>query len=206
MSTKDRLAQPLGEVMFSMRAIRRIKPDPVPDEDIRAILEAAIQAPSASNRQPWHFLVVRDAEQRRKFGEIYRRAWWAKRHDAGIKGPEDIPEHDRVARSAMRLADEFGQVPAIILVCATSPSVIDMTSVIPATQNLLLAARSLGLGATITNLHPSVNDEVRDLFGMPEEARVIYAVPVGYPRGQFGPVTRKPFEEVVSADRWGDAF
>ena len=89
---RGRLSEPLGEIMFSMRAIRRLKPDPVPDEDIRTVLEAAVQAPSPSNRQAWHFLVVRDAEQRRRFGEIYRRAWWAKRKDAGINGPEDIPE------------------------------------------------------------------------------------------------------------------
>lgn len=207
MSTTDntaaRLSTPLGEVMFSMRAIRRLKPDPVPEEDLRALVEAAIQAPSPSNRQAWHFLVVRDAEQRRRFGEIYRRAWWAKRADAGIRGPEDIPAEDRVAQSAMRLADEFGAVPAVILVCAVSPSVIDLTGVIPATQNLLLAARALGLGATITNLHPSVEADVRELFGMPESARVIYAIPVGYPRGNFGPVSRKPLAEVASLDRWG---
>ncbi|MCK9487064.1 MAG: nitroreductase family protein [Dehalococcoidia bacterium] len=202
-ATEDRLSMPLGEVMFGMRAIRRLKPDPVADEDIRSLIEAAIQAPSPSNRQPWHFLVVRDAEQRRRFGEIYRRAWWAKRADAGIHGPEDIPAEDRVARSAMRMADEFGQAPAVILVCATSPSVIDMTGVIPATQNLLLAARALGLGATITNMHPSVVDDVRALFDMPEGARVIYAVPVGYPRGKFGPVSRKPLAEATSQDRWG---
>ena len=103
----------------------------------------------------------------------------------------------------MRLADHFGEAPVVILVCATSDSVIDMTGAIPATQNLLLAARALGLGGTITNLHPSVNDEVRELFGMPEQARVIYAVPLGYPRGNFGPVTRKPVEQVASLDRWG---
>ncbi len=204
MSARDHLREPLGDVMFSMRAIRRFKPDPVSDEDIRTLLEAAIQGPSPSNRQAWHFLVVRDAEQRRKFGEIYRRAWWAKRKDAGINGPEDIPEADRVARSAMRLADDFGAVPAVILVCATTPTVLDMTGAIPATQNLLLAARALGLGATITNLHPSVEQEVRDLFAMPEGARVVYAVPVGYPRGKFGPVTRKPLEDVASRDRWGE--
>ncbi len=206
MDTADRLSIPLGEAMFSMRAIRRLKPAPVADEDVLALLEAARQAPSASNRQPWHFLVVRDAEQRRRLGEVYRRAWWAKRADAGIKGPEDIPAEDKVARSAMRLADEFGNVPVVVLVCATSPSVIDMTSVIPATQNLLLAARALGLGGTITNLHPSVNDEVREIFGMPEEARVVYAIPIGYPRGNFGPVTRKPLADVASLDRWGEAL
>jgi len=203
MNPTDRFSMPLGEAMFSMRAIRRLKPDPVPEQDIRDILEAATRAPSPSNRQAWHFIVVRDAEQRRRFGEIYHRAWWAKRKDAGILKPEDIPADDGPAQAAMRLADHFGEAPVVILVCATSDSVIDMTGAIPATQNLLLAARALGLGGTITNLHPSVNDEVRELFGMPEKARVIYAVPLGYPRGNFGPVTRKPVEQVASLDRWG---
>lgn len=206
MEPAERFSMPLGEVMFSMRAIRRLKSDPVPDEDIRDILLAATRAPSGSNKQPWHFLVVRDAEQRRRFGEIYREAWWAKRRDAGILKPEDIPAEDRVARSAMRLADEFGSVPVVILVCATSEGVGDMASVIPATQNLLLAARALGLGATITSLHPSVEGRVKELFAMPDGVKVIYAVPVGYPRGRFGPVTRKPLSEVVSVDRWDTAL
>lgn len=203
MSTADRLSMPLGEAMFSMRAIRRLRPDPVSEEDIRDILEAARQAPSGSNRQPWHFLVVRGDEQRAKLGAIYREAWWSKRRDVGINSPEDIPEEDKVARSAMRLADHFGESPVVILVCSTSGAPVDTTGVIPATQNILLAARALGIGATITSLHPSVQAEVRELFGMPEEAQVVYCVPVGYPQGNFGPVSRKPLSEVASQDRWG---
>lgn len=203
MDPSERFSIPLGEAMFTMRAIRRQRPDPIPLEDIRDILEAATRAPSGANRQPWHFLVVQDAEQRQRLGEIYRRAWWAKRNDVGIFKPEDIPAEDRVKQSAMALADSFGTSPVVVLVCALTPEVGDMASVIPATQNLLLAARALGIGGSITSLHPSVNDEVRELFGMPEEARVIYSIPLGYPQGRFGPVTRKPLSEVVSLDRWG---
>ena len=200
----ERFAMPLGEAMFSLRAIRRFKPDPVPDADVRDLLAAATRAPSPSNLQPWHFVVVRDPEQRRRLGEIYHRAWWAKRADAGIHGPQDIPADDRVARAAMRFADEFASVPVVILVCATAPGGLGTTGVIPATQNLLLAARALGLGATITNLHPSVDDDIRALFALPEAAHVVYCVPVGYPRGRFGPVSRRPLDAVVSLDRWGE--
>lgn len=204
MNPGERFSMPLGEVMFSMRAIRRLKPDPVPDKDIRDILEAATRAPSGSNRQPWHFIVVRDPEQRRRFGDVYRKAWWAKRNDAGIFKPEDIPADDKVGQSALKLASEFGTSPVVILVCTVGETIGDMASVIPATQNLLLAARALGLGATITNLHPSTDADVKTLFGMPDGTKVIYCIPVGYPRGKFGSVTRKPLSEVVSLDRWGD--
>jgi len=117
MSTAARLTMPLGEAIFSLRAIRRLKADPIPDADLRDILEAAIRAPNGGNTQPWHFVVVKDAAQRAQLGTLYHAAWWAKRRDAGIHGPEDLPLH---YQPAMRLADKFGQVPVMILVCATS--------------------------------------------------------------------------------------
>ena len=91
MPTADRLTIPLGEAIFSLRAIRRLKPDPIPDADLRDILEAAIRAPNGGNAQPWHFVVVKDAALRAQLGTLYHEAWWAKRHDAGIRGPEDLP-------------------------------------------------------------------------------------------------------------------
>ena len=94
----------------------------------------------------------------------------------------------------MRLADEIGQAPVIVLVCATAKGAGAMGSVIPSVQNLLLAARSLGIGGTITTLHAQVADRVHQLLGIPDSAQVVYCVPMGYPRGAFGPVTRKaPF-------------
>ena len=87
MSTANRLTMPLGEAIFSLRAIRRLKPDPIPDADLRDILEAAIRAPNGGNTQPWHFVVVKDAAMRAQLGTLYHEAWWAKRRDAGIQGP-----------------------------------------------------------------------------------------------------------------------
>lgn len=203
MDARDRLAMSLGEAIFSLRAIRRVRPDPIPEEDLRDILTAAIQAPNGGNAQPWHFLVIRDPEVRARFGELYREAWWAKRADEGIGGPDDIDRSNAVSVSAMRLADEFGEAPAIVLVCATAPGAGSMGSVIPAVENLLLAARGLGVGGTITTLHASVDQRVKALLDIPGGVRIVYAVRLGYPRGSFGPVTRKPLAEVASADRWG---
>jgi nitroreductase len=200
MTTASRLSIPLGEAIFSLRAIRRLKPDPIPDADIRDILEAAIRAPNGGNAQQWHFLVVKEAGLRAQLGTLYHEAWWAKRRDAGIQGPEDLP---RNYHAAMRMADEIGQVPVMILVCATVKGVGPMASVIPAVQNLLLAARALGIGGTITTLHPQVEERVHALFGIPDTAQVVYCIPLGYPRGRFGPNQRKPLTEVCSYDHWG---
>ena len=205
MDADERFPMPLGEAMFSMRAIRRLRPEPIAETDLRDILTAATQAPSGNNSQPWHFLVVQDPGQRARMGELYHEAWWAKRRDAGVQGPEDLPETDRIARSAMRLAGEIGDAPVIVLVCALAEGASPMASVIPATQNLLLAARALGIGGTITTLHPIVNDRVHALFDIPETAQVVYCVPLGYPRGRFGPLRRKPVQEVTSLERWGAA-
>ena len=203
MTTTSRLSLPLGDAIFSLRAIRRLKPDPIPDQDLRDILEAGIHAPNGGNQQQWHFLVVKDAEKRAQLGRLYREAWWAKRRDAGIRGPEDIPLENRVSRSAMRLADEIGSAPVLVLLCATAPGPGPSASVIPAAQNMLLVGRALGIGGTITTLHPEVEGRVHGLFGIPDSARVVYCIPLGYPRGSFGPTSRKPLAEVSSGDQWG---
>ena len=200
-TTADRLNMPLGEAIFSLRAIRRQRPDPIPEEDLRAVLEASIRAPNGGNEQPWRFLVVRDAELRSTLGELYREAWWAKRRDEGIMGPEDLPD-TQVRRSAARFADEIGNSPVIVLLCATARGAGAANSVVPAAQNLLLAARSLGIGSTITTLHASIEERVHALFGIPDDAQVVYCMPFGYPRGRFGPTTRKPLGEVSALDHW----
>ena len=202
MTTASRLSMPLGEAILTLRAIRRLKPDSIPDADLQDILEAAIHAPNGGNSQPWHFVVVKDAGLRGQFGQLYREAWWAKRKMEGIQGPEDIPASDVIHQSAMRLADEMGQAPVIILVCATAKGPYAMSSVIPSVQNLLLAARSLGIGGTITSLHPQVEERVHQLFGIPATAQVVYCVPLGYPRGGFGPTQRRGLSEVCSLDHW----
>ena len=206
MNPSERFSMSLGEAIFSVRAIRRVKADPIPEEDLRDMLLAATRAPSGGNGQPWHFLVVRDAEQRRRFGELYREAWWAKRADQGIHGPEDLDSSNYPMGSAMRLADEIAEAPAIVLVCSTEQGAGAMGSVIPAVQNMLLAGRALGIGGTITTLHSVVDERVKAMFEIPSTAQIVYCLPLGYPKGSFGEVTRKPLDEVVSGERWGEAF
>ena len=203
MSTDNRLTMPLGEAIFSLRAIRRLKPDPIPDADLRDILEAAIRAPNGGNSQRWHFIVVQDASLRGQLSKLYHEAWWAKRRDQGIHGPENIAPTDRNRQSAMRMANEIGNAPVMILLCTTGRGPEAAASVIPAVQNLLLAARAVGVGGTITRLHPQVEEQVHALFGIPPTAQVVYCIPLGYPQGRFGPNQRKPLTEVCSLDRWG---
>jgi nitroreductase len=150
-------------------------------------------------------VVLKDPELRAKLADLYHEAWWAKRRDEGINGPEDIPPGRNPRRSAMRLANEISQAPVIVLLCATAKGAGAAASVIPAAQNLLLAARALGVGGTITTLHAQVDDRVHELLGIPETAQVVYCLPLGYPRGTFGSVQRKPLSEVCSYDGWGNA-
>lgn len=207
MTTEERLnAIPLGEAMFTQRAIRRFKPDPIPDDVLEDIMQATIRAPNGGNNQQWRFILVKDAALRGKLAALYREAWWAKRADAGIMGPEDIPPGKSSMRSAMRMADEIGIAPVMALVCATSQGAQAAGSVIPSAQNMLLAARAFGVGGTIATLHPVVEQRVHELFGIPDAAQVVYCMPLGYPRGEFGPVQRKPLPEVCAVDGWGNAY
>jgi nitroreductase len=202
---ESRLAMPVGEAMWSQRAIRRYKPDPIPEVDLRLILEAAIKAPSGGNQQWARFLLVTDRAQLREFGKLYHEAWWAKRRDGeGWTKPEDLPPGKNVSRSAMRLADEIGEAPAIVFVLAKKPG--PANSVITCAQNLMLAARSLGIGSVPTTLHPQVMDRFNTMFGIPENVDFHFCIPLGYPRGRFGPVNRKPLEELAYQGMWGRAI
>ena len=196
----ERLDMTLGQAIYSLRAIRRHRTDPIPDEDINTILDAAIQAPNGANMQLWHFLVVTDEDLRREFAPLYKEAWWAKRHASGFHTPEDLPD---VYKSPMRLADEIGDSPALVFVCTTVTGLEAANSIIPSVQNLLLAARCLGIGSTITTLHPTVEERVHALFDIPDTAQIVYCLPLGYPRGNFGPVTRQPLDAVSSHNKWG---
>src|SRR3954454_2816114 len=197
----ERLSMPLGEAMFSQRAIRRFTAQPISTEDIELMLEAASKAPNGGNSQIARFLVVRDPERIRQFGAIYRRAWWSKRKDdEGWSGPEDVPPGNTRHVSAMRLADEMQSVPCVIFALSVPPSYPE--SVFPSTQNLMLAARALGIGSVPTRLHPTVMDEFRALFRVPQEVTLHFAIPMGYPRGRFGATQRRPISETTFWETW----
>ena len=193
------LGMSIGEAMFTQRAIRRLKPDPVSEEDLKTLMDAASKAPSSRNSQSARFLVVRDRDRLRRFGELYREAWWAKR-PAGWT-PEGVPEGD-LHLSAMRLADAMKDAPLVVLAVSTSPG--QANSVLPAVQNLMLAARALGIGSVLTTLHAQVADRIHELFKIPPEAEVHCCIPLGYPEGRFGTTTRRPTSETTYYEEWGN--
>jgi nitroreductase len=202
----QRLDMPVGEAMFTQRSIRRFRPDPLPVADLRLLLEAAVRAPNGGNRQIARFLVVTDREKIAAFGTLYHEAWWAKRRDEhGWTRPADIPPEATNYRAAMQLADHMREVPCVVLALAAPPGWAN--SVIPACQNLMLAARALGIGSIPTTLHPSVMDRVYALFGIPAELGFHFCIPLGYPAAgaRFGGSRRRPTAETVWLDRWGGA-
>ena len=197
------LDMPIGEAMFTQRAIRRLDPErPLSDTHLEIVLDAASKAPSGGNTQPARFLVVRDRDRIREFGKLYHEAWWAKRRDElGWTGKDDIPP-DSVYRMASLLADEMGNAPVVVLALSVGGGRM-AHSVFPSVQNLLLAARALGIGSVLTTLHPEVMERVYAMFGIPAEVEFHCCIPLGYPRGRFGPTSRFPTSDTTSWERWG---
>jgi nitroreductase len=199
----------LFEAIDTLRSLRHLKPDPVPEAALRRILEAAIKAPSGMNAQPWNFVVVRDPDLRRRIGEVYRRSF-LEVYGEGQPATRNLTSADqRVRASATYLADHMGEAPVLLFVCLRHaydqpPERRAYSSVFPAVQNILLAARGLGLGATLTSLHKRHEGEVKALLGAPDHVETVAMIPIGYPaRGRFGAPPRRPVEEVTYADRWG---
>lgn len=194
------------EAIRTCRAMRHFRPDPVDEETVRTLLELATCAPSPGNSQGWDFVVVREEPVRGSLAAMLR---------DGVRpllpSPDQAPDaaRRRLLTSAHHLVDHVLEVPVWILVCgrpvypASSPSVDWIgAAVYPAAQNLLLAARGLGLGATFTTWHMPSDKAVRDLLGIPHDARIAVTIPLGWPAKPFGPVRRRPLEDVVHWGRW----
>jgi nitroreductase len=201
----------LFEAMSTQRAIRRLKPDPVPDSAVRQILTSATHAPSGGNRQSWSFLVVRDPAKRARLGELYRESWAEvlklPYYAAAAKEPPESAA-GRLLRSARHLSEHLGEAPVLILACiavdsGTSPTITTGASIYPAVQNLMLAARALGIGTCLTTIHKFRDAQVKELLGIPAHVETAALIPLGYPRGKFSAAARKPVGEVAYADRWG---
>ncbi len=202
--SSDGLTMPLGEAMFTQRSVRKFRPDPIPNEHIRLILEAAVKAPNGGNRQPGRFLVVTDRDKVREFGRLYHEAWWAKRKDEkGWTGPADIPPEEKTYRAASELADTIGNVPCIVFAFAEPGGAAN--SVIPACQNLMLAAHALGIGSIPTTLHPQVMARFYAQFGIPKDVSFHFCIPLGYPAVKYGPSRRKPISETTHWNGWTGA-
>jgi nitroreductase len=200
----DELDMPVGMAMFTQRAIRRYDPTrPISDEVLETVLDAASKAPSGGNTQPARLVILRDRSIIEEFGVLYHEAWWAKRRDQfGWEPGHEIPA-DSPFRMAALLAEEMTAAPVVVL-AYTPPGVPDgALSVLPGVQNLMLAARALGVGSVLTTLHPQVMARVNELVGVPDGAEFHCCVPLGYPRGDFGPTQRRPTADTTFWNRWG---
>jgi nitroreductase len=202
----------LFEIIRTTRSMRRLKSDPVPNELIRKILEAGVCAPSGGNMQRWHFLVVRDPKVKQTVGAYYKRAWdeqVAPRYRAGEPAPGTSRERfERMLAAAEHLANHIHEAPVWIVPCleAGTPTRTSGSSIYPAVQNMLLAARALGLGATLTTLYLNFEKEAEAALGLPLNVHSYALLPIGYPMGRFGPVHRVPLADVVYEDRWGQPY
>ncbi len=203
----------LLEGMATTRAIRRYRPEPIPDDDLGRMLWHATRAPSGSNRQPFRFLVLRDGPAAREakaiLGAGFRAAWDAKEAADGYtagSGADTGSPKARMAATMRHFVDHIEQVPAIVLACygrhrARNPA--EGASVYPACQNLLLAARALGHGGVMTMWHTLVEDDLRAAVGLPDDIVIAATICLGTPVGSHGPVRRRPVAELVFDDRWG---
>lgn len=205
------------EILNSTRAMKRLKSTPVPLDLIRTVLDAGTQAPSGVNTQPWEFIVVRDAQTKKWIKERFL-YFTQERFGARISALKaaDTP-HARMLRTVLHLAQHLHEVPALLLVCGHRewPASIPVDkrsgkapppygSIYPCTQNILLACRAVGLGASLTTMHHMFEDELAEYLAVPESVGIVALLPIGYPRGKFGPVTRKPSAVLTHFDRWGN--
>ena len=205
----------LLEGMATTRSIRRFRPDPIPDDLLRTVLEAANWAPSGSNVQNRRQLVVKDAEKRRRIGELYGEAFKVF-YPAERLAEEVDPTHQRMMRGAVYLAETIGTEPPVLVLFCRDDAITGSpanaaafrpwtygATVYPAVQNVLLAARAVGLGGCLTTIYLRYEDEIKALLGIPETVDTYALVPLGFPRDTFGPLHRRPVEEVTFVDSWG---
>jgi nitroreductase len=190
------------------RAVRRFKPDPVAPETIEALIWAATRAASPENDQPWEFVVVTDPATRAEVGRLVAAA--ADMHAASLP-PSDDPGVQRSQESAKHLVRNFGETPVMIFVChhvidypeAYLQAGVGFSAVFMAAADLLVAARSLGLGAAFTFTHMLAGPDLPKLLQLPDDVAITVTIPVGWPARQVGPVARRPHGEVLHWDKFG---
>jgi nitroreductase len=193
------------DVVLRQRACRSFTPDPLDDDVVERVLEAATHAPSAENRQPWVFVVVRDPERRAAIGELNRRAWagGAKSHSEGRLAPSLLDEVDQGAQGGVAAA------PVLVVVGGDTrlgDRRVLAASIFPATQNMLLAAAALGLGAALTTLPLVFGDELAEIVGFPFEVQPMAVVPLGWPSRALGPPRRLPVADKAHRDTFGSPW
>ena len=202
-------------------AVRRFSAESVTDEEILVCLDAATRGPSGGNIQPWQFLVVRGDEEKRKVAEIYRRAYLRyERALLAVRRPHPDPDEEksfiRIVASARHLAEHLASAQAYVLVLMPSLGLtlkdeegeLDIgtgyASVYPAVQNLMLAARALGIGSTLTTVYRIYQSEVREVLAVPERFEIVALIPLGRPAKGFGTGRRRSTADVTHWDRYGN--
>lgn len=213
----------LYEAMSSLRAVRRLRPDKIPDDVLERVLQAATWAPSGGNVQPWRVIVVQDEAHRRRLQELYIGPWrnYVKGHRGQVEHLEGEvrAKQERMIAAANHLAEHYHEAPVILVFCfqpglmaitdaqLERPSVVGGGSVYPAVQNTLLACRAEGLGCTLTTLLCLAEAEVKELLGIPDEWYTCAFVPIGIPSSKgHGPISRRPVAKMAFRDRWGEGF
>ena len=213
----------LYEAMRTLRAVRRLRPDPIPEDVLYRVLEAATWAPTGGNRQAWRIIVVKDPARKQRLGELYKQVTlpYTKSYMERLAGApeEERRKAERTIRASHYLAEHFGESPVLLVVCfnpeglAVTDAKLDRQSVVgggsiyPAVENLLLACRAEGLGCVLTTLLCMEEPAVRELLEIPDPWGTAAVVPIGYPvlRGH-GPISRRSVEELAFADTWGTPF
>ncbi|MEU2870206.1 nitroreductase family protein [Streptomyces olivoreticuli] len=205
------------ELLTTTRSVRK-RLDltrPVPLELVKECIRVALQAPSGSNRQSWHWIVVTDAEQRAAIGRYYQRAVQAYLGSEGSCGslyPEDAERHSaqkRVGNSVAHLGDRMGDVPVLVIPCLDANETPEYNeagkwgSIIPAAWSYMLAARARRLGTAWTTLHLMYEKEIAELLGLPEGIVQAALIPTAFSLGtDFRPAVRQPLEQVLHIDSW----
>ena len=207
------------ELMRTQRSVKHFKPDPVSDDDIRTILTAATWAPNGTNAQPWEFIVIKDPDLKKKISDIYReglRFLLDHPRRQGHKEPDKRTFHKTMMRKSRYLRDHLEESPVLMVVAMNQEkdnlprygvlkairAEATYTSIMPCIQNLMPAARSLGLGTCLTTALNILEEDAKIALGMPEETQIIALIPLGYPADDFKPVTRIPAEEFTHWDGW----
>lgn len=208
------LQMPLEEAMLTQRSIRRLRPDPVDDVILLKLVELATKAPTGSNAQNWEFVAVKDRGKKQRIGELYARAW-SLYGSIGRRVRRD-ERTAKIMRAVEYQIKHFADVPVVMVVCARGwrlpfivpqPSVAYSTfygSIYPAVQNFLLAARAIGLGAGIVTLPLWNKWAIKHALKLPVSVEPVCLVPLGWPRGRYGPTSRKPASEVLHIDTYGN--
>jgi nitroreductase len=203
----------LFKAIYNMRAMRRLKPDPVPDELIRKIIDAGLRAPTGGDTQNWRFIVVKDPEIKQKIQAVYKRAFEVviTRYRSNPPPPgKTEAQKQRMLKAVEYLTDHFHEAPVMIVCClindmakAIGLAKMSGASIYPSVQNMLLAARALGLGSVLTTRHLLYEKEVNEALGLPANAETFAILPIGWPMGKFGAVSREPVEKVTFFNKWG---